>query len=515
MGELVSNVAVSLFTWQNFLLATLGVLVGVIMGSIPGLTVTLGIILFLPLTYGADPITAIVTLLAVYVGGCYGGSISAILINTPGTNSALATTLDGYPLAKKGKASRALSMSLYASVIGGLISAFVLLFASPPIAKVALNFRSPEYFSLAIFGLSVIAGVSGKNIVKGILSGMLGMMVSFIGLESLSGTLRFTFDSMLLFGGVSLLPALIGFIALSQIVIKSVEMVQEKTKDKSDASKIDDKPISKKELVKSMPTIVKSSLISVIIGAMPGAGGGVAQFVSYNEAKRSSKHPEEFGRGSLDGIAAAESSNNSVVGSAMIPLLTLGIPGDGVTAILLGAFILHGLIPGPKLFTDHAVTTYSIIVGLIICNVLLLVLGKIFTKQIAKVIKVPYKLLAPIIMLFCFAGAYANSGNINEMLLIVPIAAIGYILYLLDFSVIPLMLGLILGPIAEVNFTRSMIVSNQDIFIFVKEPISCGILIITVIFIVLFVRMNKKANSILSEEAVAERLKEDNEKTQS
>lgn len=502
MWSLFGEIAAGLFTLQNLLVSVTSIVFGIIIGCIPGLTVTLGVILLLPLTYGVDPITAILALLAIYVGGCYGGSISAILINTPGTNSALATTLDGYPLASSGKPNKALSTSLYASVLGGLLSAIILLFAAPPIAMLALKFRSPEYFSLAVFGLTVIAGVCGDNIVKGLISAALGMFVSFIGLESLSGTLRFTFDTMLLFSGISLLPALIGFIALNQVIIKTVELKAAKSESGQsrlqEKGEIKDPSIGPKEQLELLPTILKSTFLSVIIGAMPGAGGGVAQFVSYNEARRSSKTPQEFGKGSLKGIAAAESSNNAVVGSAMIPLLTLGIPGDGVTAILLGAFILHGLIPGPRLFTQQAATTYSIIIGLIICNIMLYPLGKIFTKRISKVINLPYEFLGVLIVVFCFAGAFANRGNINEMLLIVPLAIIAYLLYLLDFSVIPIMLGLILGPIIEVNFTRSMIVSHGDLLIFFKEPISCAILIIAVVFTYLILRMNKSLVGIRS-----------------
>ncbi len=503
MGSIYAEVFVQLFTLTNFIYAVSGVMLGIIIGCIPGLTVTLGIILLLPMTYGMEPITAIVSLLAIYVGGCYGGSISAILINTPGTNSALATTLDGYPLAKMGKANKALSTSLYSSSLGGFLGALILLFAAPPIAAVAMKFRSPEYFSLALFGLTVIAGVSGTSIVKGLLSAFFGIFISCIGLESLTGTLRYAFGTMALFGGISLLPALIGLIALAQVIIKTVE---EKSKNEDaqqeDFSKnIADPVINGKERRSLLKTIIKSTGIGTVIGAMPGAGGGVAQFISYNEARRSSKHPEEFGHGSLEGIAAAESANNTVVGSAMIPLLTLGIPGDGVTAILLGAFILHGMEPGPKLFTDQAVETYSIIIGLVICNILLYLLGSLFTKQISNVIKIPYKILGIAISLFCFAGAFSNSGSIWEMLLIVPLAVAGYFLGLLGFSVIPMMLGLILGPIVENNFTRSMIVYDNDLLIFFKEPISCGILIFSVLFTILIVRMNNQLQEKALEQA--------------
>jgi putative tricarboxylic transport membrane protein len=480
-------------TFSNLSIAIGSVILGIIIGCIPGLTVTLGIILFIPLTYGMNTVTAFIGLLGIYVGGCYGGSISAILINTPGTNSALATTLDGYPLAQQGKKNKALSTSLYASVLGGFLAAVVLLVAAPPIARVAMKFRSPEYFALAIFGMTVIAGVSNDSIVKGLISAAVGMFISFLGLESLSGTLRFTFDTIILFAGVSLLPALIGFIALNQVIVKSVEYHTLANRGQPVADDvITDKPITMKEKIRLLPTILKSTAIATIIGAMPGAGGGVASFVSYNEARRSSKHPEMFGKGALEGVAAAESSNNAVVGSAMIPLLTLGIPGDGVTAVLLGAFILHGLIPGPKLFTDQAVITYSIILGLLFSNIILYFVGTLLTKRISKVINLPYGILGICILVFCFAGAYANSGNINEMFLIVPIAIFAYAMNLFGFSVIPTMLGLILGPILEENFTRSMIISNGDLLIFFKEPISCGILVFSVVFTFLIIRMNKR-----------------------
>ena len=493
MSDIFTLVFAELVSVPNFLIAVGSVLLGIIIGCIPGLTVTLGIILFVPLTYGMDTITAFIGLLGIYVGGCYGGSISAILINTPGTNSALDTTLDGYPMAQAGRKNKALSISLFSSVLGGFLAAVVLLFAAPPIARVALRFRSPEYFALAIFGMTVIAGVSNENIVKGLMSAAVGLFISFLGLESLSGTLRYTFDTILLFAGVGLLPALIGFIALNQVIIKSVSYKLEiDSPEGSVDDTIADPPVKFFDLLKLVPTVVKSTIIAIIIGVMPGAGGDIASFVAYNEARRSSKHPERFGKGTSEGVAAAESANNAVVGSALIPLLTLGIPGDGVTAVLLGAFILHGLIPGPKLFTDQAVITYSIIIGLIFCNVILYVLGRLFTKQVAKVINLPYGVLGVCIIFFCFAGAFANSGNINEMFLIVPIAILAYGMHLFGFSIVPIMLGLILGPILEENFTRSMIVSDGNLLIFFTEPISCGILIFSVVFTYLVMRMNKK-----------------------
>ena len=313
----------------------------------------------LPLTYNMpDPASAIILMLAVYVGGMYGGSISAITLNTPGTNSAIATTFDGYPLARKGKVKKALDVSLFASTFGGLFSALLLLLCAQIITKLVGKFTSVEYFALGVMGISLIAGVSGESLPKALISGMLGLLMACIGLDSVTGVSRFSFGSSILRYGIDILPAMIALIALMQVVDKLREFKITGGKIK-DANVIDHDALSGKETKSILPACLKSSAIASILGAMPGVGGGVAQFMCYNEVRRSSKHPEEFGKGSLEGIAAAESSNNAVVGSAMIPLLTLGIPGDGVTALLLGAFMLHGITPGPTMFTKQGVMAYT------------------------------------------------------------------------------------------------------------------------------------------------------------
>lgn len=494
--EVIMNGFLEVFSFYNLLVIVLSIMLGMVVGCIPGLTVTLGIILLLPLTYSfTSPSTAIIALLSVYVGGMYGGSISAILLNTPGTNAAIATTFDGYPLAKKGKVKKALDVSLFSSVIGGIIAAVILLFTSGIISKLVSNFTSTEYFALSILGLSLIAGVSGTNIFKGIIGGLMGLFISVIGLDSVTGVSRFSFDTMLLYEGLSIMPAMIAFIALTQVMIKSRDFINSKG-DLGDISNIDREGMTKKERKSIIPAILKATGIASLIGTMPGVGGGVAQFLCYNEVRRSSKHPEKFGKGSLEGIAAAESSNNAVVGTAMIPLLTLGIPGDGVTAILLGAFILHGIIPGPTMFTKQAVTAYAIIFGILIANIFLFFMGKIFTRQVAKIVQVRYSYLGPLIMTFCFAGAFAANGSYYEVILMMGILVFSYILMLLDISVIPIMLGMILGPIMEQNFVNSMIIYDGDFSIFFKRPISLVILILTVILVYSFMKVNKKVEKL-------------------
>ena len=497
---MISQAVVQVFTFTNLAMIFVGLLLGMIIGCIPGLSVTLGIILMLPLTYTmSDPATAIILMLAVYVGGMYGGSISAITLNTPGTNSAIATTFDGYPLARKGKVKKALDVSLFASTFGGLFSALLLLVCAQIITKLVANFTSVEYFAMGILGISLIAGVSGDSLPKSIISGMIGLFMACIGKDIVTGVTRFSFGIKTLKYGIDMLPAMIALIALTQVVDKLREYKITGGKI-ADANKIDHEGLTGKETKKILPACFKSSAIASILGAMPGVGGGVAQFLCYNEVRRGSKHPEEFGKGAIEGIAAAEASNNAVVGSAMIPLLTLGIPGDGVTALLLGAFILHGITPGPTMFTKQGVMAYTIILGCLVANILLFPLGKAVTRGVAKIVQVRYTYLAPCIIMFCFAGAYASTGNQKELILTAAILIFSYILTLLDISNTPLMLGMILESIMEQNFVSASMAYNRDYTIFFRRPISLIILIITVVLLISMMRVNKRIEKLNAEQ---------------
>ena len=493
MGDLQQIVLAlqNVFTLGNLAIIFGGLILGMIVGCIPGLSVTLGIILLLPLTYSfSSPDTAIISLLAVYVGGMYGGSISAITLNTPGTNSAIATTFDGYPLAKKGKVKKALDTSLFASTFGGLFSALLLLVCASFITKLVSKFASVEYFSMAILGISLIAGVSGDSLPKGI-------MMAAIGADAVTGVMRFTFGIDSLRYGIDMLPAMIALIALTQVVQKLRDFVLAAGK-LDDVTKIDTEGLTLREAKSIIPACTRSSAIASILGAMPGVGGGVAQFMCYNECRRASKRPQDFGKGSLEGIAAAEASNN-----AMIPLLTLGIPGDGVTALLLGAFILHGIQPGPNMFTKQGVIAYSIILGCLIANIFLYPIGLALTRAVAKIIQVRYTYLAPIIIIFCFAGAFAATGNTKELVLTAAILVFSYLLTLLDISSTPLMLGMILADIMEMNFVTSMMSYDKDYLIFFKRPISCCILILTVVLVISMIRINKKVEALNQEQMEA------------
>lgn len=473
-----------LFQWQNLLIIPIGLFLGIVVGAIPGLTSDLGIILCIPLTYGMHPTTAILMLLAIYCGGTYGGSITAILINTPGTSANAATLFDGYPMAEKGHAFKALKMALHASTIGGLISAVLLLLAAPQIAKVTLLFGPAEYFALAVFGLSVIAGVSNENILKGLMGACIGVFVSTIGMDKISGTARFTFGNIKFMAGIDLIIALIGLFAISEIMMKSQYDPQ---KDHKVAGKFSKDIITKEEYRRCRRPIGIGSLIGCIIGATPGTGGGLAAFIAYNQVKQSSKHPETFGTGEIEGIAVSESANNGACGATMIPMLTLGVPGDGATAILMGAFMVHGMVPGPTLFKESGNILYAIMFGLIVVNIFMYIIGNALIPFYANITKLPYELLAGVVLTMCTAGAFSTNNRVYDVMIIIVFGILAYFLRRMNFQLVPILLGIVLGPLAEINFRRALILSNGSLDIFVKRPISLIFILIAAASVSVFV----------------------------
>lgn len=482
--------------WQNFIVIPLGLAIGIIVGAIPGLTSDLGIILCIPLTYGMDPTMAILMLLAIYCGGTYGGSITAILINTPGTSANAATLFDGYPMTVKGKAFKALQMALYASTIGGLISAFALLFLAPLIAKITLLFGPAEYFALAVFGLSVIAGVSNNSIFKGLIGACIGLLMACVGVDAISGTTRFIFGQNPLMAGIDLIIALIGLFAISEVLMKS--KYNPKTDHKSiSASAITKDKITKEEYRRCRKPITIGSLIGVLIGATPGTGGGLAAFIAYNQVKQTSKHPETFGKGEIEGVAASESANNGACGATMIPMLTLGVPGDGATAILMGAFMLHGMVPGPTLFTEQGDVLYAIMLGLIVVNIFMYIIGSVLTRFYAHITRIPYEILAPIVLTFCIAGSYSTNNRIYDIYIILIFGIVSYFLRRMDFQLVPILLGIVLGPLAEKNFRRAMVISDGSFKIFFTRPISCAFIVIAVGSVLVFAYRNYKSKAAI------------------
>lgn len=494
MFDLMISGFYEFFNLESFLYMNLGLFLGIVFGSIPGLTVMLCLVLFLPITYSLNAIHSFMFLLGIYCAGSYGGSISAILIKTPGTPHAAATMMDGHPLALRGQAQKALNVALYASFAGGIISALVLLFLAPEVAKIAMKMGSPEYFLICAFGLTIIAGVSGDSLLKGIISGCLGLFLSFIGIDLMSGdTMRFTFDNLNLYSGFDLVVVLIGLFALIEIIHKGQAVKKSENNANSSTISLDKGTLSKSEWWRLPKPISIGSLSGILIGIIPGTGASIASFLSYDFSRKASKKPEEFGNGSVEGIAAAESANNAITGTALIPLLTLGIPGDAAVALMLGALMVNGLTPGPNLFTTHGTAVYAIMIGLIFVNIFMLIQGKYLLKLFVKVVKIPQVVLIPIIAIFCFAGAYSLKENMFDVGAAISFAAIAYVMDKFGFSAVPTLLGLVLGALTEKNLRRSLMISDGDWSIFIERPISLAlcVLILGVIISIIYTNYKK------------------------
>lgn len=470
-----------LFTLENILWINIGVFIGSVFAAIPGLSVILCVILFLPVTYTMSAIPGMMFLLGIYCAGGYGGSVSAILINTPGTPHAAATMLDGHPLSKQGRTKAALKIALYASTFGGVFSALMLLFLGPQVARMAAKLGTPEYFMVCVFGLTIIAGVSGKSIIRGLISACLGLFISCIGSDPMTSYDRFTFGISRLYLGMDLAVCLIGLFALVEIMAKAEHRLDSL---KLDTAKIkDDGKITKDEYKRMIRPVVMSSIIGSLVGIIPGTGASEASWFSYSQAKNMSKHPEEFGHGSVEGIAAAESANNAVTGATLIPLLTLGIPGDGTVAIMLSALMINGLNPGLSLFTTDGDIMYAIMLGLILVNLFMFLQGKFLTSLFAKVVSIPQEILTPIIVIFCFAGAYSVNGNYFDVGIALVFAVLAWILRKLELPAVPILLGMVLGSMTETNFRRALLISNGNPSIFFSS-IFCWIFVALIIFAV-------------------------------
>lgn len=493
---LLLNGFVEILIPYNIMITFFGVLMGMLFGALPGINASMGVALLLPLTYGMSPISGLTMLLGIYCGAIYGGSITAVLINTPGTTAAACTTFDGHKLAQQGKAGKALGMATISSYIGGTFSVIVLIVLAPVLAKVALKFGPPEYFALAVFGLSIITSLAGDSFVKAIISGVFGLMIATVGMDMMNGTPRYTFNQVALLDGFSFIPVLIGLFAVSQVLINVETSRSLSMKD----TKILGLLPSLKELKSVGPTIARSSVIGTFVGILPGAGATISSFICYNEAKRWSKHPEEFGNGSLEGVAAPEAGNNAATGGAMVPLLSLGIPGSETTAILLGAFMIQGISPGPLLFRDNIHVAYGIFAGLLLANLAFLIIGLFGVKLFVKILQIPERILMPMIISMAFVGSFAVKNSLFNVGIMLAFGLIGYFMRKLKFPITPVVLALVLGPMAEASLRRALILSGGSWLIFVQRPITFTLLVVTVIsvmFPIIREKMTgKKANSI-------------------
>jgi putative tricarboxylic transport membrane protein len=481
MWETLANSFALFAQVDNALALLVGVIVGTIIGAIPGMTTPMGVALALPFTFTMQPVTGILLLLGVYKGGLYGGSITAILINAPGTPAASCTGLDGYPLAQRGEARRALDMALYASCTADLISNLSLIFFAGVLAQFALSFGSPEFFTLIVFSLTIIASVSGDVLLKGLGAACLGLLLSIVGLDLIYGTNRFIFGQVELMSGLNFIPVLIGLFALPEVL-----NYYSRTEAARTLSALAGQGASFADYLRSFKTIIRGSLIGVILGVIPGIGGAPAAFLSYSEARRTSKNSENFGKGEIDGVAAAEAGNNGVAGATLIPLLALGVPGDIITAIILGAFMIHGLRPGPLLFQDNITLIYALFMGIMLSSAYLFIVGKLSIRMIAKIADIPQRILFPVVLILCVFGAYAINNTIFDVLVMFLMGLIGFVMLRLGIPAAPFLIAFILGPLLEDNFRQSLLLGRGDWLIFFRSGICLffwALTALTVIFL--------------------------------
>jgi putative tricarboxylic transport membrane protein len=477
----------------TFGLMVFGTALGVIIGALPGMTGSMGIILLLPIVYYLPPDTAMIMLAGLFCGAMMGGSVSAILLRTPGTPSASATLLDGYPLCQQGKAGKAIGIATVASFFGGLFSTGCLILIAPQLAKVALQFQAADFFSLSLFGLTIMASASAKNIIKGLLAGWIGLLASTVGIDLIVGVDRFTFGNIYLMGGFQLLPVLIGVFAVAQ-VFSGVPVLQEE-------NRIVEQKIRMREVLPSLGDIkaiamalIVGAVIGVFIGIIPGTGGAISCFLAYNVVQRFSKNKDKFGTGVIEGVAAPESSNNATTGGALIPMLTLGVPGDAVTAVMLGALTLIGVKPGPLLFVEMPHVVYAIFSGMITIQFVMLIMGFLSAKFAPYVLKVPYQILMPVIMVLCVVGSFTLGNSLFDVLVAVIFGVIGFFMRKYGYPGAPLVLGVILGPMAEDNLNRAMLVSGNDWTILLQRPISLFFLVLSVVSVVFALAAAYKIN---------------------
>lgn len=464
-------------SWQNLLASFIGVVLGLLVGALPGVTISLGMVLLLPLTFGLDSITAMSLLLGLFAAGMTGGSYSAILLNIPGTPSASATGLDGHPLARAGEAGKALGVSVISSFYGGLFSLGCLVLSAPLIARVALQFGAPEQFALMALGLSLICAFASRSVLRGLISGVLGLLLTTVGLDPLMGTPRFTFGWVELQAGILFIPAMIGLFAVPQ-VIQGMRKAGGGVIPRFEVGLTGMLP-SWHNLARLHRSMLVGSLIGTGVGALPGTGGPIAVFLAYDAARRVSRNPETFGRGSMEGVAAPEAANNGVTGGALIPMLTLGIPGDPITAILLGVLIIQGLAPGPLLFQEHPQFVYGVFWALALANVMTLAVALLSVRWIVQVLRIPQRVLVPAIAALCIVGAYGIRNTLFDSLVMLAFGALGYVLQRYRFPVVPMIIGLVLGPEVEEQFRLSLILSAGDVTVFLRHPIAAGFLTLT------------------------------------
>lgn len=478
-----------------------GVVVGIIFGAVPGLSATMAIVLFLPLTFSMNVYQAFATLVALYIGGVSGGLVSAILINIPGSAMSIATCYDGHPMAKSGHAQRALGIGIVFSFLGTVLSVAIMIVAAPALASYAVKLGAYEFFSLTLFALVLIASVSGKDIFKSLASALLGLAFCMIGMAPVDGAVRYTFGVTGLLQGIPLTPAVIGMFATSEILINAVKPITPRRLEQHKIEKIKGFGFSIKEMFEQTKNFLISSVVGLVIGFLPGMGGSLANQVAYVAVKKTSKHPEKFGTGIMDGIVASETSNNASIGGAMIPLLALGIPGDGPTAMLLGAFTIHGLVAGPLLFKTSGDLVNLIFAAMLVCSVIMLIVEFFGIRVFSKIIDVPREILYPVVLTICVVAAFANNKQIFDVWLLLVFGIIGFLMSKFGLPRACFVMGLVLGTNIETNLRRALQLSKGSFVPFFTRPISCVLLIITFVIVVRTIWVQVKGRKKKGEEA--------------
>ncbi|EWY41780.1 C4-dicarboxylate ABC transporter permease [Skermanella stibiiresistens SB22] len=453
------------------LLALIGVALGIVIGALPGLTATMGVAILLPFTFGMDPLSGLLMISGVFFGGIYGGSIPAILLKIPGTPAAAATAIDGYELTKQGKAGIALGTATLSSFLGGLLSVIVLIFMARILAGFALEFSASESFALAVFGLTIIASISGASPIKGLIAGFAGLLLATVGLDPMGGFPRFTAGYTELFT-VPFIPVMIGLFAAAE-AFKSMEEPEVRGALKTALGRIIPPWSAFRGVI---VTILRSSGLGILIGIIPGAGADIAAYVAYNETKRFSKAPQNFGKGELSAVAACESGANGCTGGALLTMLTLGIPGDAVTAVMLGALTLQGLQPGPLLFQDHADLVFTLFAGMIFCYVAMLFMGFASLRFMGRILQMPKSVLTPVILALCIVGTYAINNSMFDIGIMLAAGVVGYFMQKWDFPASPVVLALIMGPMAEASLRRALSLSNGSYDFLYTRPITVVLL---------------------------------------
>ncbi len=481
MGDFSVVVQAVLATVANpytLFLVVAGTFLGLVFGSLPGLTSTMGVAILIPLTFTLEPVNAMGMMLGTYIGGMAGGAVSATLLNIPGTPSAIVTCLDGHPMVQQGRGAEALGWAAFSSGWGSLVSWVLLVTISPLLARLCTSFGSPEYAALAFFGLTIIAAISGKSILKGVIAGIFGITLSFVGVDPIWGELRFTFGSIDLMGGISTIPAMIGLFSIPQILRSCTAR---------DNAKVDSKDLKLSKFVPSFRemwrqkwAILRASVIGVGIGIIPATGGNIGSFIAYDQAKRFSKHPETFGKGNYEGIIASEAANNGVCGGALVPMLTLGIPGDSVTAVLLGGLMIHGLRPGPALFSDTPDIVVGIFTTILVATIAMVLIQMVGIKLFVRILNIPVHYLSGILVVLSLVGSFALRSNFFDVLLTLGIGLFGYFFVKAGFPSAPVVLGLVLGSMFEGEIRRALRLSSGNPSIFFTRPISCVILLMGV-----------------------------------